>query len=244
MLRFVSVCLLSFGVAAFADFAQECFVSFLAREVRTAAQQQRLLHRPLETMMALLTVAVLVARVGVDRLGFDLVVRHQRLIAAREEMRPRSLNRQRHAIGAMPLGHAAQRPHRILKTTAQALETLREAHRHVLPVRVRQHEVIDQVRERLAADGYAQIGHVREVRGAQLTGRVFLREEDFLGRTARRLPLFDAPLQRPQLAIGELAGMTPLQFLEERLGLPARAGFEQFFDFVPHDCKRIGPRPI
>lgn len=90
---FVVECLLSFGVAARAHFAHKRLVRFPAREVATATQQQRLLHRALEAMMALLAVAILVAGVGVDRLRFDLVVRHQRLIAAREEMRPRSLDR-------------------------------------------------------------------------------------------------------------------------------------------------------
>lgn len=90
---FVVQYLLSFGVATRAHLAHKRLVRFPAREVATAAQQQRLLHRALEAMMALLAVAILVAGVGVDRLRFDLVVRHQRLIAAREEMRPRSLNR-------------------------------------------------------------------------------------------------------------------------------------------------------
>lgn len=244
MLRFVVEGLLSFGVAALAHVTQKRLVRFLAWEVATATQQQRLLHRTLEAMMALLAVAVLVAGVGVDRLRFDLVVRHQRLIAAREEMRPRSLNRQTHPITAMPLGHAAQCPHRVLKTTAQALETFREADRHMLPVRMRQHEVIDQMLKAHAADGHAQIVHVRKVGGAELTRRMLLREEDFLRRTARRQPVLDAALQRPQLAVGERARMAPLQFLEERLGFPTRARFEQFFDFGPDRGERIGPCPI
>lgn len=236
--------LLSSGVAAFAYFAQKCLIRFSAREVGAAAQQQHLLHGLLEAMMALLAVAVLVTRVGVDRLGRDSVVRQQRLITAREEVRPRSLDRQTHAITAMLFGHAAQRPHRALEPFTETLETLRETDRHVLPVRVRQHEVVDQMRERLAVDGHAQIVHAREVRGAEPTRRMHLREENFLGRPAGRLPVLDTALQRPQLAIGKLTGMPPLQFLEERLGFPARAGFEQFFDFGPDLREGIGPCPI
>jgi hypothetical protein len=241
---FVVECLLSVDVAARAHFTHKHLVRFPAREVATAAQQQRLLHGTLEAMMALLAVAILVAGVGVDRLRFDLVVRHQRLIATREKVRPRSLNRQRHAIGAMLPGHATQGPHRILEPFRKALETLGETDRHVLPVRVRQHEVIDQVRERRPRDRHSQIVHVREVRGAELAGRVLLRKEDFLGWSARGLPRFDAALQRPQLAVVELAGMPALQFLEEGFGFPAGAGFEQLFDFVPDGGKRIGPRAI
>ena len=194
--------------------------------------------------MALLAIAVLVTRMHIDRLRLDLVVRRQRLIAARELLRPRSLYRQRHAIGAMFLGDAAQCPQRVLEARAETLETLGEAERHVLPVRMRQHEVVDHMRERPAVDGHTQRGHVREVGGAEPARPMLLREEDFLGGPARGQPVFDAPLQRAQLAVGELTGVPPLQFLEERLGFPTRARFEQFFDFAPHVGERIGPRPI
>jgi hypothetical protein len=236
--------LLSFGVAAAAHLAQKGLVRFSARKVGTAAQQQRLLHGLLEAMMALLAVAVLVTRIGVDCLRPDLIVPHQRLIAAREERRPRSLNRQAHAITAMVFRHAAQRPHRVLKTFGKTLETLREANAHMLPVRMRQHEVVEQMRERRAVDGHAQVVHAREVRSAEAPRRVLLGEEDFLGRSAGRLPFFDTPLQRPKLAINELTRMTALQFLEECLGFPARTGFEQFLNFMPHRRERIGPSPI
>jgi hypothetical protein len=236
--------LLSFGVTPFAHLTQKYFVRCLAREIGTATQQQCLLDRTLEAMMALLAIAVLVAGVDIDRLRLDLVVRHQRLITTREEPRPRSLNRQTHAITAMAFRHTAQCPHCVLKAFGKALETLRKANRHVLPVRVRQHEVIDHVPERLAVDGHAQVVHEREVRGAELARRMHLGEEDFLGRSTCRLPFFDASLQRPQLAVGKSAGMTALQLLKERLGFPARTGFEQFLDFRPDVRERIGPRPI
>ena len=246
MLVFVVECLLSLGVgvAPRAQIVQERFVLLLAREVVAAAQQQRLLDRALEAMMTLLAIAVLVTRVGVDRLRLDSVVCHQRLIAARELVRPRSLHRQTHAIRAMSRRHSAQRPHRVLEPVAETRETLREAKRRVLPVRVRQHEVIEHMVKGQTVDGHAQIVHDGEVRGAQPAGRMHLREENFLRRSARGLPFLDAPLQRPQLTVGETARMPPLQFLEERLGLPARAGHQQFFDFGPHVDERIRPRPI
>ena len=195
-------------------------------------------------MMALFAIAVLVARVGIDRLRFHPVVRHQRLITARELLRPRSLNRQRHPIGAMELRHAAERPHRVLKARAETLETLGKTERRMLPVRVRQHEVVDQVRERLAVDRHAQFGHVREVGGTQPTRRMLLREENLLGRSAGSQPVFHAPLQRPQLPVGELAGMPASQFLEERLGFPTRRRCEQLFDFAPHFGERVFACPV
>lgn len=243
IIAFVMECLLSLGIAAIAQRAQERHIGFLARKIVAAAQEQRLLDRPLEAVMALLAIAVLVTRVGIDRLRPHSVVRHQRLIAAREELRPRSLHRQRHAIAAMTSRHAAQRPHRILEPFAKTLEALGETERHVLPVRMRQHEVVDQVLERLAVDGHAQLGHVREVGSTELARRMLLREEDLLVGPTPRLPFVDAPLQGPQLPVGESAWMAPLQFFEERLGLPARSRFEQLFDFVPHVRERIGTRP-
>ena len=140
--------------------------------------------------------------------------------------------------------HTAERPHRVLKPGTETLEALRKTERHVLPVRMRQHEVVDQMRERLAVDRHAQLAHVREVRGAQPARQVLLREVDLLVRPARGLPVLDPPLQRPQLPIVELTGMTPLQLLEERPGFPAICRFEQFFHFTPHLDERIGTRPI
>ena len=172
-------------------------------------------------MMALLAISVLVTRVRIDRLRLHSVVRHQRLIAAREELRPRSLHRQRHPIAAMLGRHTAERPHRVLKPGTETLEALRKTERHVLPVRMRQHEVVDQMRARLAVDRHAQLAHVREVRGAQPARQVLLREVDLLVRPARGLPVLDPPLQRPQLPIVELTGMTPLQLPEKRPGFPA-----------------------
>ena len=227
-----------------AHFPQEGHVRFPARKVAAAAQQQRLGHRSFEAVMALLGVAVLVTLSRIDRLRPDLVVRHHRLITTREKLRTRRLHRQAHPIAAMLDRHAAQRPHCVLKAFAEALETLREAERHVLPVRVRQHEVIDQMRERFAVDRHAQIGHVREVRGAQPARHVLLREEDLLVRPARGPPLFDPPLQGPQLLLGESTRMPPLQFLEERLGFPARTLFEQCLDFAPDVGERIFAGPL
>jgi hypothetical protein len=207
---FVMEHLLLLRIAVIAHLTQEHRVGFLAREVVAATQEQRLLDRTLEAMMTLLAIAVLVSRVRIDRLRLHSVVRHQRLIAAREELRPRSLYRQRHAIAAMLGRHAAQRPHRVLEPGTEALETLRETERHVLPIRVRQHKVVDQMREGLAVDRHAQLAHVREVGGAQPARQVLLREVDLLVRTARGLPVFDPPLQRTQLTVVELTGMTPL----------------------------------
>jgi hypothetical protein len=231
-------------IAARTHFAQECLVRFLARKVMAAAPQQRLLHPTLETMMALFGVTVLVTLPGVDRLRPHLVVPHQRLVPTREKLRPRRLHCQAHPVAAVLDRHAPQRPHGVLKTFAEALETLGETERHMLPVRVRQDEVVHQVRERLAADRHAQIGHVREVRGTQPARQMFLREENLLVWPARGPPVFDPPLHRSQMLLGELPRMAALQFLQKRLGFPARTLLEQGFDFAPDASEGILAGPV
>jgi hypothetical protein len=53
-----------------------------------------------------------------------------------------------------------------------------------------------------------------------------LAEEHFLGRAGQRPPLLDPALQRPQLAIGELAGETALQLREQGLRFQAWVDIE------------------
>jgi len=192
--------------------------------------------------MALLDVAVLVALPGIDRLRLHPILLHQSVVSPREELAARRLHRQAHPIGPMLGRHATQGPHRILKAVTETLETLRKTQRHVFPVRVRQHEVIDQVRERLAGNCHAQIGQVREVRSAQPAGQMLLREEHLLVRPARGSPMFDPPLQRPQLPLGEPPRIAALQFFEQGLGFPPRPLFEQNLDFAPNLGERIVAR--
>jgi hypothetical protein len=202
------------AIAARTHFTQERLIRFLARKVMAAAPQQRLLQRTLETMMALFGVAILVALPGVDRLRPHHIVPHQRLVSMREKLRPRCLHRQAHPVAAVFDWHAAQRPHGVLKALAEALETLGETERHMLPVRVRQDKMVHQVRECLPVDCHAQIGHVREVRGAQPARQMLLREENLLVRPARGPPVFDPPLHRSQMLLGELPRIAALQFLQ------------------------------
>jgi hypothetical protein len=209
-----------------------------------AAPQQCLLHTTLETMVALLGVAILVTLPGIDRLWPHLVVPHQCLIPTREKLRPRRLHRQTHPVAAMLGRHAAQRPRRVLKAFAETLETLGKTERHMLPVRARQDEVVNQVREWLPVDRHAQIGHVREVRGAQPARQMLLREENLLVRPARGPPVFDPPLHRSQMLLGELPRVAALQFLQKRFGFPARTLLEQGLHFAPNPSEGIFAGPI
>lgn len=239
---FVDEPLCSRLVPAFADLLEERGVRFLAGKIMATAQEQGLLDRLLEAMVALLGVAVLVTLASVDRLRLHAVVRHQCLVTACELLGAGILHRQAHAVGAMLHRYTAQGPHRVLEAGAETLEALGEAERDVLPVRVRQDEVVDQVGERLALDGHAQLRHVREVRGAEPARRMLLGEEHLLGRPVCCPPLLNAALQGPELSVGEAAGMPTLHLLEQGLGFPAGCLFEQLDDFGPNIGERIFAR--
>ena len=223
---------------------QERLVRRPADEVPAAAQHQRLIQRPLELPVALLHVAVLVRLRRVDRLALQAVVPQQRLVAPLKG-RPITAGRDRgrQGVGAMHPRDPAQLGQGILQAVAEALEALREADRAGLPVRVGQHEVVDQVGERLAVDGHLQAAGVREVRGAQVAGLVGLAEEHLLGRPVQGPPLPDVALQGAQLPVGKAAGVLALQPLEHGLGLQAGVEGQLLLDAGPDLGEGVGARP-
>jgi hypothetical protein len=222
---------------------QKRLVLLAGGKIPAATQQKRLLDSFLETPMPLFHIPVLMGLLGLDLLACHLVIIQQSLVTLPELLLVRSIvHRQAHPIGAMPQRHGTQLPEGILQAFAQTLETLREADRRRLPVRVGQHKVIDQVIETLLLNRNAQAIHGREVRSAQPAWFVVLREEHLLGRSGLSAPTLDVPLQCPQLAIGKPARIAPLQLAEDGLGLQTRVAFEQFTDLVPDYGERIGPR--
>jgi hypothetical protein len=204
-------------------------------EVAAAAQHQRLVQRALELVMTLLHVAVLVRLVRVDHLALHVVVPQQALITPLKRGAVAARRRRGgERIGAMHPRHATQLPQGVLQTGAQALEALGEADRPRLPVRVGQHEVVDQVRKRHAANGDAQLGAMREVGSTEPARFVDLGEKHFLGRPLHGPPLLDAPLQRPHLAVGEASGILCLQPGKQCLGQQTRVERQLFLDPRPH----------
>jgi hypothetical protein len=224
--------------------AQEGQVVAVAGEVAAAAEHQRLAQRPLELAVALLDVAVLVGAGRVDRLPGQAVVPQQRLVAALEDLRlgPRR-HRRGQAVGAVDQGHAAQFPQGVLEPLAEALEALGKTDRSSLPIGVSEHEVVDQVRERRPRHGHAQVVAVGKVAGAQPAGVVDLAEEHLLGRPVQRPPALDPPLEGAELAVGEAAGVLPLQVLEQGLGLQAGVDRQQLLELGPDVGEGVGPRP-
>jgi hypothetical protein len=225
---------------------QKAVVLFPARKIPAAAQHQRLVHGLLEAPVPLLDVAVLMRLARLDLLPAQPVISQQPLITLSELAPLRQVVHGRaQPIRPVPLRHGPQLPQRILQPFAQALEALREADRHRLPVRVGQHEVVDHVPERLPLDGHAQVVHVREIRRRQPARLMHLREEHFLGRPRRGPPAPHLPLQRPHLPVGEPARVTPLQLPEDRLGLQTRLLSQQDANLRPDLGERIDPgRPV
>jgi hypothetical protein len=232
------------GIELLLQSVQKALVLFPAGKIPAAPQHQGLVHRLLETPMPLLDVAVLVGVIRLDLLADQTVMSQQPLIALRELLLLRQVvHRRAQPIRAVPLRHGAQLPQRVLQPFAQALETLRKTDRHRLPVRVRQHEMVNHVREPLPRDGHAQVVHVREVRRRQPPRFMHLGEVHFLGRPRRGPPTTHLPLQRPQLPLGEPARITALQLPEDRLGLQPGLLRQQAANLHPHLGKGIDPRP-
>lgn len=229
------------AVALAQQLPQEGRVGIAMGEVAAAPQQQALLQGLLELVMALLAVAVLVGLTGVDRLTLQAIVAEQRLVATLEHLGIGTwLHRCRQPVGAVNLRHAAQLPQGVLQALAEALQALAKADRHRLPVRVGQHEVVDQVREGMTRQGNAQVVAVAEIRGRQPTGVMDLGEEDLLGRSLLGTPLLEASLQGPHLAVWEAARILPLQGLEEGLGLQTGVERQLLLQLSPDLGKGVG----
>lgn len=222
---------------------QKKFVVRPAREIPAAAQHQGLIDGLFEAIMPLLDVAILIAMPRLNLLRRHAAMRHQAFVTLRELFLIRGVvHGQAHPIGAMPLGHGAQLPQRVLQPFAQALETLREADRRRLPVRVGQHKVVNQMVEALLLDRHVELVHRREVRRAEPAGFMHLREEHFLGRPPESAPTLQVPLQRPQLAVQEAARIAPPQLAEDRLRLQSGIAVEQFENLVPNRLEGIASR--
>jgi hypothetical protein len=164
-------------------------------EVATTVQHQCLVQRTLEAMMPLLDVSVFIRLAGLYLPPFHAVMPQQCRIAFLEIGQfAEIVNRGRHPVGAMQQRHPAQLPYRILQPLAQCDEAFRITQRAALPVRMRQHEVIQHMLKRLAVDRDSYFRQMREVGLAQLARPVFLREVHFLCRPLRCPPVFHFPL--------------------------------------------------
>jgi hypothetical protein len=236
--------LLSVGVAPGHEPLEECLIVASIGEITAASEHQGLVDGLLEAVMTLFDIPVLVGLPRLDRLAFEPVMREQSLVSPGEHLGfGIAVDRRGQAIGAVPFGDPSQFPQGVLQSLAEALEALGEADGACLPVGVGEHEVIDQVVERLAEDGDAELGHAGEVALGEPTRLMDLREEDLLGRPFEGPPLFDPTLQATELDVGEPTGKAALKVEEEGLGLEARVEPEQFQQFGPDILERVLPGP-
>ena len=223
------------GVLLREHLVEETLILIAARKITATAKQQRLVDRRFQMPVQTLAVVVLVWTTRVRPRRLDAVVLHQAINPGREIPVGRQvLHRRAETVRAMTPGRTAQRPDRVLKTFGQTLETLREADTRRLPVRVGQHEMVEQMRERLAADRDVEVRHVGEVRRPHVARIVDLREERLTIRTVRGTPLANLPLERAKLPILKSPRLLRLQLLENRLGLQTRLLAKHRFDFGPH----------
>jgi hypothetical protein len=221
---------------------QEGLVGRSVGKVPAATQQEGLVQGTLELPVTLFHVAVLVGMSRLDGLALQTVVPQQRLVTLRERRRTFRSRRdgRRQPVRAVQQRHAAQLPERVLKSLTEAFVALGKTDRARLPIGVGEHEVVDQVIEGHTGNGYAQIGAVGEVAGAQPSGMVDLGKEHLPGWSLEGTPLLDASLQGPQLAVGETSGKAALQVNEQSFSLQSRVDAELVFQLRPDLGERIG----
>jgi hypothetical protein len=238
------------GVARLHDAVQEVHILPARGEISATPQQESLIDGGLEVPVRRLGVAVLVRLADVDPLARQSVVGQQVAVAGLELPRRRQVvDGGAQAVAAVASRHAAQLPQGVLQSLRERLERLGGAERHRLPVRVGQHEVIDQVVERLAGDGDRERVHAREVRRGKVAGLVDRAEDDGAVRPVQGPPLPHPPLEGPAVGVEELPRMLTPEPVEKSLGREFRLGLESLLDLDPDlgegiDPSAIGPRGL
>jgi hypothetical protein len=192
-------------VALLDQVLQEAVVRGTLRKIAAPAGAQRLVDGALELTVLLFDVAVLMGNAEVVGGRLQTVMHHQQAVALlgpRTFIRIQRVDRGAEVIGAMLAGNAANDlPHARLEAFDQRLEAFREADPDRLDIRVHQHQVVDQVRERHAAQRHVQAIHVGEVRLRGFPRFMQLRKHHLALGTVLGTPGSDVPLQRPQLPV-------------------------------------------
>ena len=220
--------------------SQEARVLLAAGEVPATTQEQRLVDGGLEVVVRRFGVAVLVRLTGVDPLPRQAVVIQEIAVAGAEFPRRRQVvHRRAEAVAAVLPGHAPEFPQGVLQPLRECLERLRRAHRHRFPIRVRQHEVVDEMVERPPRHRDAERVHAGEVGRGQVAGFVDLPEDRELARTVGGPPLPHPTLERAAVRIEEHAGVLAAEPVEERLGRELRLRPQLNFHLRPDGCEGV-----
>ena len=140
--------------------------------------------------------------------------------------------------------HPAQFPQTLLYPFRQRLETLAEADPHRFHIRIRQHQVVEQMGEGHPAQRHAKTRHVREVALGHIPRPRILREIHLPLRPMDRPPRRDVPLQRPYLHRLVPPRRPRAQQREQRHALQRRIPFQLAHHPRPVVRERIHPRPM
>jgi len=148
------------------DALDEAHVRVDAREITTAAQQERLHESALEQMMGLLDHAILVRFPGLDARRLKAMMNHDVGKPPRQRAPPvfaSSCVAAERLSCRMRSGTPPSAPQRALEALHERLEGLRERELDEPPPAVGEHELEEQVHEHRPGDGNAKLRRVREV---------------------------------------------------------------------------------
>jgi len=186
------------------DLPDESQVLILVDEVTIATQSQRLIKPGFQMSMSRLDVAVLMRLADIDAMTSDPIMIEQPLVLCRKFLVARKIvDRRRKTVATDPSGDAASEVQGVLKTRRQRLERLRMAEVDVLPVGIREDGVEQHVLVRTSSNRDLQSVQNDEVESDHVPRMMNLRELDFLFDSLLKLPLLNAPLQRPSNRIAD-----------------------------------------
>jgi hypothetical protein len=118
-------------------------------------------------------------------------------------------------VGAQHLHHPAQSPQRLLYAEQQRLVAFAQRDGRPAPAAEAERQLEQQVIERRARDGDAELITVGEVVGRFAARRMFLGKVHLLVRPVQRPPLSQPALQSAQLARGKTTRMSPIKLAQD-----------------------------
>jgi hypothetical protein len=247
---FFSELLLARRVAPSGQLTHKRHVILDVEEVAATAQPQRLVEGILEVAVRRLDVTVFMRLADVDAMAPHTVMCQQVAVLAGELLVVGEVvDRGRQAVATNANRHTACMMQGILQTGGKCLERFRVAEVYVLPVRVGQDGMKQQVIEALAGERDAECVHDYEVERDHVARVMHLREGDLLFDAVFQLPSLHASLQRAadrighmRLARGRIVFL--LEPIQDRIRLELPIVLQQDFDFRPEHFQWIGARTV
>src|SRR5262249_39473331 len=123
------------------------------------------------------------------------------------------------------------------------LKGFAETDLHRFSIRIGQHQMEDEMRERLLGNRDTQILHVREIGLGPLAWGMHLLEEHLVFWPMHRPPGCDVPLERPQLGGAIFAWLGGAQQRKQGGGLEGRVALQLLHHPGPIRLKRVWAAP-